>query len=282
MHDGCNARTFVHLALDPAGPADDVLLERPAGGLGPGTHALPRHAAAGARRHRSAQPDLRRVSHRTNDDPIVFETMHDVILRKAHARIAFHTWSGRRCFLPRGSVAATLSYPGRTLRLAGGDFLLLEEIAGASTGLTADADASPTRRPPDRGHARNRPNRCGRNPSSFSWAPADALPFPLLWGRHGRHAAASGHRGRCPRQHRARRPRPQPAADPQGGRRHRYPHRHPDPRSPRRHRLPLAPAALRRVADIRRRLRPGRNRHRRACAGPACRCGCPRPGQRGR
>jgi hypothetical protein len=72
-------------------------------------------------------------------------------LYQAHNEIAFYTWGGRECCLERGATRATLvdSWAAgegseRRLRLAPGDVLILEEVAGPQTGVPEDAD--PTRR----------------------------------------------------------------------------------------------------------------------------------------
>lgn len=69
-------------------------------------------------------------------------------LYEAHNEIAFYTWGGRECCLERGATRATLvdswagPGAGRRLRLQPGDVLILEEVAGAQTGVPEDADPS--------------------------------------------------------------------------------------------------------------------------------------------
>ncbi|MCQ4164901.1 putative baseplate assembly protein [Tahibacter harae] len=69
-------------------------------------------------------------------------------LYAAHNEIAFYTWGGRECCLERGATRATLvdgwAGPGgaRKLRLQPGDVLILEEVAGAQTGVPEHADPS--------------------------------------------------------------------------------------------------------------------------------------------
>lgn len=60
----------------------------------------------------------------------------------AHNQIVFHTCGDTRCCLPRGATRATLREPadGSRLRLRAGDFLLFEETASPTTGLSRDAD----------------------------------------------------------------------------------------------------------------------------------------------
>ena len=69
---------------------------------------------------------------------------------EAHGTIRFYTWQFESCCLPQGSTRATLldqqnvNKPGgeRVLHLVEGNFLILEEIRGAATGASADADRS--------------------------------------------------------------------------------------------------------------------------------------------
>ena len=147
MHEGCAARTFVHLPVTSA-------------------QTVP----AGTRFRTGADDD---------GDVQVFESLHDLAAFPAHGGIDLHTWSDDLCCLPRGATSATLRID-HPLTLAPGDFLLLEEIAGAESGEPADADRShravvrlvevgaPTTDPLD-----------GRAILDVRWDPEDALAFPL-------------------------------------------------------------------------------------------------------
>ena len=126
MHDGCNARGFVHLRL--AEGVVSVDLERA------GTQFLTRceNLPAGIAPGSSAEATARRAA------PEIFEPMGDVRLHADHNELRFHTWSDRECCLPRGATRATLA--GSHWNLRPGDFLLFEEVLGPRTGLAADAD----------------------------------------------------------------------------------------------------------------------------------------------
>ena len=125
MHDGCNARAWIHFEVSD----DGVKLEK------------------GARLITSV-PGLRPVVDLTNDSEArrqidaarteTFETMHDAIFFVAHNEIEFYTWGDERCCLPKGSTRATLK--GAFPNLQVGDVLVFEEIAGPLTGFPADAD----------------------------------------------------------------------------------------------------------------------------------------------
>ena len=112
MHDGVNARVWVHFDVEAGGGADGATL--PAGA------------------------ELRT----RGDDYLVFETMYDAVLRSGHNEIGFYTWGDTECCLPAGATRATLRDDG--LALAAGDVLIVEEVRSPTTGLRADAD--PTHR----------------------------------------------------------------------------------------------------------------------------------------
>jgi len=131
MHDGGNARAWVHVTV---GEADHVSLPRSTPLLSRLPQVAPRVAPG--------QMDALLKQH-----PVVFETMSDALLFAAHNEIEFYTWGNERCCLPKGSTRATLrdNVDGR-LRLRSGDVLVFEERIGPITGLAADAD-------PQRRHA---------------------------------------------------------------------------------------------------------------------------------
>lgn len=150
MHEGCNARTWVHFEV--TGGAVEV-------------------------------PTGTELRTRDEDDEGVFETMHDAVVHSAHNRLVFHTWGDLECCLPAGSTRATLQYDAAVVpeegRLAPGSVLIFEEVVSPTTGLPADADV-----------ARRHPVRLtevvpGADPldgtpvTEVAWHEADALPFPL-------------------------------------------------------------------------------------------------------
>ncbi|PAP76015.1 putative baseplate assembly protein [Rubrivirga marina] len=145
MHDGCNARVWVHLDATAGGavtvPAGTVLRTR-------------------------------------GDAPLVFETMHGVAARAAHNAIRLYTWGDTECCLPAGATRATLRDEGG-LALAEGDVLIFEEVVSPTTGLPADADRA--RRHAVR-LVRAEPevdDLDGTALVEVEWHEADALPFAL-------------------------------------------------------------------------------------------------------
>ncbi|HEU0013765.1 MAG TPA: putative baseplate assembly protein [Longimicrobium sp.] len=164
MHDGRNARAWVHLRVDPAAgvlrlPAGTQLLTRVPG--------FPTVLEAGS-------AELERA---LATEPEVFETMHPQVVWPEHDAMPFWAWGQRECCLPRGATRATLDgdYP----RLVAGQVLVLEEVRGPRTGDPADAD-------PARRHAVRLTGVDGGTDPVFAravtevrWAAADALPFAL-------------------------------------------------------------------------------------------------------
>ena len=169
MHDGCNARAWVHLEV--TGPtvtlpqADTQFLTRCAGTaptLAPASTAL---ATA------------------MQQQPLVFEPLHDATLHEAHNQMSFYAWGDKRCCLPTGATRATLD--GHFPNLAAGSYLLFEEVLGPTTGAAADAD--PTHRHVVRltvvrhtdGNAPLTDPLTLDEITDIEWAEADALPFPV-------------------------------------------------------------------------------------------------------
>lgn len=136
MHDGRNARAWVHVRLDEAvAPAEGLTLSR----LDPATQVrtrfLTRFRSAGRVRPEELEDVLR--DHR----PEVFEPLHDAWLCPAHNEIRFYTWGQSRCCLPKGATRATLRDDlGHRLKLRVGDVLIFEERLGPRTGRPQDAD----------------------------------------------------------------------------------------------------------------------------------------------
>lgn len=124
MHDGCNARAWVQVAVsgDLTLPQETQILSR--------TPGFPARIPSPAS---SALYDeiMRR-------QPVVFETMHQKNLFAGYDTLAFYTWSDRECCLPQGATRATLR--GTYDKLAVGDVLVFEEVMSPRTGRAEDAD----------------------------------------------------------------------------------------------------------------------------------------------
>ena len=163
LHDGCNARVFVTVAVDAAAEAKAI----PAGS------ALLAAAGNGAPVRRSDLLDQLPLP-----GVEIFETLHDQVLHAAHSAIVLHDFADPAYCLPRGTTAAALvNTPA--LALAAGDILILEQVLSPTTGKPADLDAS--HRHPVRlttvspGHD----DLTNTDLLLINWHNEDALPFPL-------------------------------------------------------------------------------------------------------
>ena len=173
MHEGCNARCWV--CIDVAHDIHPLPGQR---------HVLPAGTMLLTRLDnvpRVRQAELQdRLTHR----PLVFETMYGLasLLQKRN-RITLYTWGDDACCLPKGATRATLLGSQAELALQAGDVLILEEVIGAHSGLSEDADPSHrhavrlVKTPVEKTDPLN-----GETVLEVEWHRDDALPFPLcLW-----------------------------------------------------------------------------------------------------
>jgi hypothetical protein len=172
MHDGCNARVWVHLQVQGDVPA-----------LPAGTQLLTAIPQTGKR----IPPDSDTYQKALLSLPEVFETVHDMALYQAHNELCFYTWGDRECCLPQGSTRATLEshYPN----LKAGDVLIFVEAIGPQTGKRSDADPThchavrlievTSKEDPLGGKFLDPPNNDPVNITEIEWHTGDALPFPL-------------------------------------------------------------------------------------------------------
>ena len=168
VHNGCNARTWVHLEVEPGSAADTGLL--PAG-----TPLLTRNPGDAVTVPTAKLPDKLREK-----DVLVFETMHESKLFSVQNEIDFYTWDDAACCLPAGATQATLYRQDQApMHLEVGQLLLFEEIAGAQSGKPADLDSR------HRHVVRLTAVTPKQDPLhqigvvEAEWDEADALPFPL-------------------------------------------------------------------------------------------------------
>ena len=162
MHDGCNARTWVHFNVD----ADNISLEK-------GTQLLTRINGI-----KNVIQDQSEYDRAFAQQPTVFETMHDATFFNDHNSIEFYTWGDEECCLPKGATRATLtkSLP----KLKKDDVLIFIEERNPENGNTADADAT------HRHAVRLTKVEVSTDllldsapVTEIEWMTADALPFPL-------------------------------------------------------------------------------------------------------
>ena len=175
MHDGCNARVWLQMTVDPT-VAGAVVLSA-------GTQVLTAVAN---------QPVLvprESVSYEDalGSGAVAFETMHAARLFADHNTLRFYTWGARESCLPKGAVRATLRGPLPNLRP--GDFLVFREVVSPRSGRAPDAAFGPRhvvklidvahRSDPIGGQFDDPPVNEPREVTDIQWAPEDALPFAL-------------------------------------------------------------------------------------------------------
>jgi hypothetical protein len=191
MHDGRNARAWVHFTAGAGG--DGLILEK-----GNGAKSTKLLTKIPGQSDTLIRQDSSQFQKALNERPLVFELLHDLMLFQAHNRIKFYTWDSRDCCLPKGATKATLrDDAANRLRLRAGDVLIFEERKGPETGVVEDADPSHrhavllTRVHPEavltfvNGKPVRTPGTLVTDPLynvpvvEIEWARADALPFPL-------------------------------------------------------------------------------------------------------
>lgn len=168
VHDGCNARAWVQVAVGSPSvvlPAGTTLLSAV-----PGLDPL---IEPNSTEHRTALAA----------SPVVFETVDEAVLDVDLNELRFWTWGEQGCCLPAGSTSATLR--GHHPALRAGDVVVLAETVSPTTGEPADAD--PTRRVAVRlVDVTDSTDPSGSlfaggttDVTEIRWHADDALPFPL-------------------------------------------------------------------------------------------------------
>jgi len=186
LHEGCNARAFVHFEVEGrvSLPAGTELLTR-----------TPGLANAIVKQH----PDERRkvVTDALAAGAQVFSTVHGAALDEALNGIPFYTWGDRDCCLPRGSTRATL---GKKLAdvLVVGSFLVFEEIRDPKQPRVSSEEVADKRHrwvvrltrvtpavDPSGKLFEEPPSDAPREVTEIEWHAADALPFALCISADG-------------------------------------------------------------------------------------------------
>ena len=174
LHEGCNARAFVHLKVADGAAAQPLprgtrlltAVPRAPTVIDPGSDAERAARAAGVQ---------------------VFETAHEQTLFAPLNRMFLYTWGDAGCCLPRGATRATLA--GHLADLKVGDFIAFVEERSPTQHNTEDADPTHrhvvrlTRVQPDidpSGRLFEEPPVDAALPiTNIEWDASDALPFPL-------------------------------------------------------------------------------------------------------
>lgn len=171
LHDGCNARAWVHVDV-----SKDHTLSK-------GTSMLTRTGELDTR----LDPNSKELSDALAVGAVVFQTAHEKRLLKDLNRLAIYTWGDVGCCLPRGATNATLR--GSHTGLSAGDVVIFKEVVSPTTLKEEDADRA------KRWAVRLVDVKAGVDPSGqlfeegqvdapldvteIFWDAADALPFPL-------------------------------------------------------------------------------------------------------
>ena len=180
VHDGCNARTWIHVEVSVPVVLDGTKTQFYT--LVPGAPST----LTGNERQALAA------------GVVIFEGMQEAQLFQEHNQMSFYTWGDENCCLPKGATEATLL--GTFEKLQPGDVLIFEEIVGPQTGNPADADVrhrcavrlTAVTTHDAQGNQLVDPlfedvtgaaiTSAGQKPTpvtEIQWAEADALPFPV-------------------------------------------------------------------------------------------------------
>ncbi len=171
LHEGCNARAWVHVevASDFTVPSGTMLLTRT------------------AERPVQLVPGSKDVRDSLAEGAIVFETVRDTSLFTDLNTLSFYTWGDAGCCLPRGATRTTLR--GEHPNLKVNDVLVFQEVVSPTTFESKDADRG------KRWAVRLTAVTPGTDPSGrlfdtppvdaalpiteIEWDASDALPYPI-------------------------------------------------------------------------------------------------------
>ena len=168
LHDGCNARTWVHFQVDKS---DDAVV------IQSGTQLLTKVDLAGV----GSQIIAGSLTHTDamQQNPIIFEVVDDAVLHPENNMLSFFVEGGQPFTLPQGATSATLRTQGSADAplLTAGDILIFEEMRNPVSGSRAEVDVSHR-------HAIQLTRVQSSNRSEVSileieWGIEDALPFDL-------------------------------------------------------------------------------------------------------
>ncbi|MBS0527752.1 MAG: putative baseplate assembly protein [Proteobacteria bacterium] len=173
MHEGCNARAFIHFEVVGQAIA-----------LAQGTELLTRTPKLPP----VVAPDSQARRDAISAGALVFETAHAAILDERLNRLSFYTWGDNGCCLTPGTISATLRGNLASV-LHVGDILLFEEVVSPTTFVAADVDRShrwavrltavAVSQDPSGRLFEDPPVNAPVDVTEIAWDAADALPFPL-------------------------------------------------------------------------------------------------------
>lgn len=171
MHEGCNARTWVQMDIEPGGAADGATLD-----IGTRFFAGSADQLALAHAGEFDQLDPERAA--------IFESMEPLRVSAAHNRLGIYTWSDTECVLCRGATSVTLRRPAGAA-LVPGLVLVFEELRDPRAPAGSALAGRPTQRWAVRLTAVEEiVDPLDATPLyAVSWDAADALPFAFVLSR---------------------------------------------------------------------------------------------------
>ncbi len=189
MHDGCNARAWV--VLDVKTEADGCILPGAVNSVNrqeykPGTRFLTKinlTRIQDEKNQLSVGIKTDKYQELLNQQPQIFESLHDITLYAECSLIDFYTWDNEQCLLPKGATQATLDCydkPQLDKQLTPRRVVIFEEVKNPENGDRIDID-------PSHRHAVRLTKvtktidalNDDRKLLSVEWEPEDALPFDL-------------------------------------------------------------------------------------------------------
>jgi hypothetical protein len=171
MHEGCNARTWVQLEVEPGGAVDGAFL--PVG--------TPFFAGSAEQLALAVEGAVDQLD---PEKSAVFESMEAIAVRASHNRLEFYTWSDDECALCEGARSATLRRPDGSA-LEAGMALIFEEIRDPRVPEESLLPGRPDRRWAVRlTGVQEIEDPLNEEPLyRIEWSEADALPFSFVVSR---------------------------------------------------------------------------------------------------
>lgn len=123
VHEGCNARAWMHIEV-----TQPTFLDRKLTRFYTTAPSMPKSLEVGAGNEQAA----------ITAGVVAFEPMQDANLYPEQNQVSFYTWGDTNCCLAKGATEATLK--GTLSHLQVGDVLIFKEALGPQTGNPADAD----------------------------------------------------------------------------------------------------------------------------------------------
>ncbi|AFY57591.1 putative phage Mu protein gp47-like protein [Rivularia sp. PCC 7116] len=190
MHDGCNARAWVVLEVESKSQADGCILQAAVNSLKLQENKIKTRflTKINLAKIQGEKDDIgvrikpEKYEELLNQQPQVFEPLHDITLYAELNKINFYTWDNEQCRLPKGATKATLDFCDKPqlCKQLEGRVLIFEEVKNPQNGDCFDFDlthrhAVRLTKVTETTDALND----DRKLLLVEWAVEDALPFDL-------------------------------------------------------------------------------------------------------